>query len=177
VSEGFEQFVKVALEAEDLIVSGNLKFFVRRRTKNRQLQTHGYDVDLVGARRDKLVLASVKSFFGSKGVGEQGFDGIDDPLKSSKEQELYKMFNYPDVQEGIIKEASRQFGYTEDLIELRLYVGRFKNARAQKIITEHLLNPPEGLRPAKVFGIEEIAELVLAVLNKRHISMTQWYRH
>jgi hypothetical protein len=76
--EGFEHLVKVALETEDLIVAGNLKFYVQRRTKKLtiELQTHGYEVDLVGARRDKLVLASVKSWFGSKGVNCQGFKGI-----------------------------------------------------------------------------------------------------
>ena len=68
--EGFEHLVKVALEADKYVVSGNLKFPVRMRTKKKihdEWQTHGYEVDLVGAKQDSLVLASVKSFFGSRG--------------------------------------------------------------------------------------------------------------
>ncbi|MFL5826734.1 MAG: hypothetical protein ACJ76V_09445, partial [Thermoleophilaceae bacterium] len=34
----------------------------------KEMQTHGYEVDLVAARADRLVLATVKSFFGSRGV-------------------------------------------------------------------------------------------------------------
>ncbi len=66
--EGFEHLVKVALEAEQFIVSANLKFPVTMRTRKKdweEEQTHGYEVDLVGARRNLLVLASVKSYFGS----------------------------------------------------------------------------------------------------------------
>ncbi len=32
------------------------------------VQTHGYEVDLVGARSDRLVLATVQSYLGSRGV-------------------------------------------------------------------------------------------------------------
>jgi hypothetical protein len=69
--ESFEQFVAVAMEAEGLIVSEAVKFPVRRQTRKAlhdEVQTHGYEVDLVGARADRLVLATVKSFLGSRGV-------------------------------------------------------------------------------------------------------------
>src|SRR4051812_41927708 len=69
--ESFEQFVAVAMESEGLIVSEAIKFPVARQTKKAaypEIQTHGYEVDLVGARSDRLVLATVKSFFGSRGV-------------------------------------------------------------------------------------------------------------
>ncbi len=69
--ESFEQFLAVALEAEGLIVSEAVKFPVRRQTRkvlHDEVQTHGYQVDLVGARADRLVLATVKSFLGSRGV-------------------------------------------------------------------------------------------------------------
>lgn len=57
--EAFESFVALALETEGLVVSEALKFPVTRQTPS-GLQTHGYEVDLVGARADRLVLASVK---------------------------------------------------------------------------------------------------------------------
>lgn len=71
VVEAFEQFVALALENEGLVVSGALKFPVRVRTTKaayEEWQTHGFEVDLVGARSGRLVLATVKSFFGSRGV-------------------------------------------------------------------------------------------------------------
>jgi len=55
--ESFEQFVAVAMEAEGLIVSEAVKFPVRRQTRkvlHDEVQTHGYEVDLVGARADRL---------------------------------------------------------------------------------------------------------------------------
>ncbi len=69
--ESFEQFVAVAMEVEGLIVSEAVKFPVQRRTRKTihdEVQTHGYEVDLTGARADRLVLATVKSFLGSRGV-------------------------------------------------------------------------------------------------------------
>jgi len=69
--ESFESFVALALEDEGLVVSEAVKFRVKRRTaktSHEETQTHGFEVDLVGARADRLVLATVKSFFGSRGV-------------------------------------------------------------------------------------------------------------
>ncbi len=65
--ESFEHLCKVALEAEGFAVTSNAKFPVRRRTRRveyEEYQTHGYEIDLVGARGDGLVLAEVKSFLG-----------------------------------------------------------------------------------------------------------------
>ena len=101
--EGFEHVVKVALEAEHFIVSGNLKFPVRRPTRKAayaEAQEHGYEIDLVGARAEKLVLASVKSFFGSAGVTAAGFRGLSKPPKPKLEQR-YILFNEPNVQAGM----------------------------------------------------------------------------
>lgn len=56
--ESFEHLCKVALEAEDFVVTSNVKFFVRRQTRKKaypEYQTHGYEVDLVAARGDRLI--------------------------------------------------------------------------------------------------------------------------
>jgi hypothetical protein len=76
--EAFEAFVAVALESEGYVVSEAVKFPVTLQTKKAayaEIQTHGYEVDVVGARRDRLVLATVKSFFGSRGVAADHVDG------------------------------------------------------------------------------------------------------
>ena len=68
--ETFESFVALALEDEGLVVSESVKFPVRvptRRRDHAEEQTHGYEVDLVGACAERLVLASVKSYLGSRG--------------------------------------------------------------------------------------------------------------
>ena len=171
--EGFEHVVKVALEAEGLIVNGNLKFPVKRKTRktaNEEHQTHGYEVDLVGARRDKLVLASVKSFFGSQGVSTAGFCGLS--TKSHPKQErLYAFFNNPEIQQGVIEKACERFGYKPNQIELRLYVGKFKGAAqgaaARKAIASHLANPPDGLRPVTVLGLDDIVPKLFQLLQSK----------
>jgi hypothetical protein len=98
--EGYEHLVKVAMETEDLIVASNLKFPVKIRTNKKgrnEFQTHGYEVDLVGVRRDLLVLASVKSFFGSKGVRQEGFKGLVNTAQPTPRQrknfKRYILFN------------------------------------------------------------------------------------
>ena len=96
--EAFEQFVALDLEADGLVVSEAIKFPVTRRTRREdriENATHGYEVDLIGARSGLLVLATVKSFFGSRGVHVREVSGaggntrayallndIDAPLRS-----------------------------------------------------------------------------------------------
>ncbi len=51
--EAFEQFVALAMEAEGIVVSSAVKFDVQRTTAKAaytEKQTHGYEVDVVGAR-------------------------------------------------------------------------------------------------------------------------------
>jgi hypothetical protein len=93
--ESFEQLCRVAMEAEGFAVSGNIKFPVRRRTKKQsrvEYQTHGYEVDHVGARARELVLAEVKSYLGSRGVSRQGFRGLAYGRSRSRVS-LFKLFN------------------------------------------------------------------------------------
>ncbi|WLD14365.1 hypothetical protein [Planctellipticum variicoloris] len=167
--EGFEHVVKVALEAEQFIVAGNLKFPVKRQTRKaayEEMQEHGYEVDLVGARADKLVLASVKSYFGSHGVSEAGFCGLS-KTPHPKREKGYILFNEPDVQQKLIAAACNRFGYAPEQVELRLYVGKFRSPAAQQAITEHLAHPPAGLRPAQVIGLNEILDRVLSVAGPK----------
>jgi hypothetical protein len=93
--ESFESFVALALEAEGFVVSPAVKFPVRRRTRKaayRELQRHGYEVDLVAARRNQLVLATVKSFFGSAGVNA---DHVTGKKSNEKKRERYALLNDP----------------------------------------------------------------------------------
>jgi len=163
--EGFEHVVRGALEVENYIVQGNLKFPVKRATKQRTKQgkaveqTHGYEIDLVGARGDSLVLASVKSFFGSHGVSKVGFRAIADK-NDPKEQGLYRIINDEDLRDDIIDAAAKRFGYEPRQVEIRLYVGRFKPGHEDSI-RAYVSSIRAGIGPIRVFGIKEIVQPLL----------------
>jgi hypothetical protein len=173
--EGFEHLVKVALEAEDLIVSSNLKFpvtiHIKKKSGREEDQTHGYEVDLVGARRNLLVLASVKSFFGSTGVRQDGFKELakfDNPTaRQLTEFNLYRLFNDKQIREGVIAEAVKRFGYSPRQVALRLYVGKFQNNEAKADIKAYLGKMQAGKGPVKVFDLGEILNNLFKVLESK----------
>jgi hypothetical protein len=153
--EAFESVVALALEAERFVVSGAVKFRVKRRTAkavHEEVQTHGYEVDLVAARADLLVLATVKSFFGSRGVAADDVAGV------GRYSAHYKLLNDPVIREGVITAAADRYGYAEDRVRLRLYAGRF--AGPVRGIHEARIR---GLPGFEVFGPEEIASKLLVV--------------
>jgi hypothetical protein len=163
--ESFEHLCKVALEAERFVVTGNVKFFVRRKTRKKghpEYQEHGYEIDLVGARGDRLVLAEVKSYFGSRGVSRQGFRGLADETRRTH-YERFKLFNEPDLRAEVCELARKQFGYEPDRLELRMYVGNFARGHEQ-VVRAHLakLDPP-----VQVVGLGEIVDALLGLAEKR----------
>lgn len=159
--EAFESFVALALESEGLVVSEAVKFKIALQTKRRdrvEIQEHGYEVDLVAARADKLVLASVKSFFGSKGVQAKQVAG----LSGSSGDSGYKMLNRLEVREGILAEAAKTYGYSEDHVEFRLYVGHFSNIQQELETRQWCSSQIVGSGPIKVFSVDEIVGVVKA---------------
>jgi hypothetical protein len=120
--EAFEHLVKVMLETDGYVVTTNVKFPVDKHTKNGQIQKHGYEVDVVGARHGSLVLGSVKSFLGSHGVNVRGFKDISGH-DYHRDFGLYKLFNDSRLREDIFQKANEKYGYPVNQIELVLYVG------------------------------------------------------
>jgi hypothetical protein len=159
--EAFESFVALALETEGLVVSEAVKFKIALQTKKQgkvEFQEHGYEVDLVAARADKLVLASVKSFFGSQGVKAKEVSGQTGKAGDGG----YKMLNRPEVRDGILTEAAKTYGYRKDQIEFRLYVGHF-NSISQEIETRAWCDSQlVGAGPIKVVSVDEIVDVVKA---------------
>jgi hypothetical protein len=101
--EAFESFVAVSLESEGFVVSPAVKFPVALRTRRavyEEIQTHGYEVDLVAARADRLVLATVKSFFGSRGVVAEHVTGDTTAEPSRK---LYSLLSSKDIRSGVMR--------------------------------------------------------------------------
>lgn len=151
--ESFEHVCKVALEAEGFVVTTNVKFPVTRRTKKAsraEFQTHGYEVDLVGARTGELVLASVKSFFGSHGVSLAGLD-----------QSGYKLFNDVELRQEIVRASCERYGYAPDQVKLRIYVGRFA-PRSRDGVIAHFRE-----RDVAVWTPEQVAERVLRAAESK----------
>ncbi|XXY52848.1 hypothetical protein WME91_17115 [Sorangium sp. So ce269] len=162
--EAFEHVCRVALEAEGYAVSTNVKFYVVVPTKKKdrsESQRHGFEVDLVGANARSLILASVKSFFGSVGVQSASLSST----ASDDEKKRYRIFHDAHVQATIVDEACAKYGYSQQEVELRLYVGKFKagDESAVRNAVQSLVRPP--LR-SKVVGPDEILSGIEATLTK-----------
>jgi hypothetical protein len=163
--EAFEQFVAVALEDEGFVVSAGLKFVLRTKTRKKdrdEWQTHGYEVDLVGARCDQLVLASVKSFFGSAGVQAREVAGEGGDTKR------YRMLNDPLIRDGIVEAASKRFGYPKEHVSLRLYAGKFagKGGKDEAATRLWCASQRVGAGPIEVHTARQVVERVRAVALK-----------
>jgi hypothetical protein len=168
--EAFESFVALALEAERLVVSESIKFPVTRpvaKAARHEVQTHGYEVDLVGARADRLVLATVKSFFGSRGVASEDVTG---QTSNRVARGLYRLLNEPDVRDAVIEAAAERFGYQPSQVHLRLYVGRFAGptqGHHEKRIRDWCASQIAGAGPIEVFGVEDVVSKVRTAAAQR----------
>jgi hypothetical protein len=168
--EAFEQFVALDLEADRLVVSEAIKFPVTRQTHKTdhvEIQTHGYEVDLIGARSNLLVLATVKSFFGSKGVQAKEVMG-----KAGKTAG-YALLNDPVIRDGVVSAACDRYGYAPEQLQLRLYVGKFaSSARTaqETLIREWCSGQRIGGGPIEVRSLDNIIGRV------RQISSSTMYR-
>ncbi len=158
--EAFEQFVALAMETENLIVSGGHKFPVRlqtRKTMHAEFQTHGFEVDLIGARIDRLVLASVKSYFGSYGVAFHHLNG-----ESAQYAKRYTLLNDERVRGSVVRQAAERFGYEEAQVELRLYVGKFATGhedRCREWCSEQVV----AGKPIKIVPARDVVTIVKEV--------------
>jgi hypothetical protein len=157
--EAFESFVALTMEAEGLVVSEAVKFKVPvevikpNRTEN---QSHGYEVDLVGANTTRIVLATVKSFFGSNGVYADHVSGH----TTSTWRKAYALLNDDRVTDAVIKGVKERYGYTEHQIEFRLYAGNFaapKSGKHEKAVREWAATKILGSGPVKVYNVVEVA--------------------
>lgn len=167
--EAFEHVVKVYLEAQGYVVTSGAKFPVEKVVTKRdgriEHQTHGYEVDLVAARADRLLLGSVKSFFGSRGVTRQGFDGIADTRKDTHFGQ-YRMFNDEKVRSGIVTGACERFGYPTEAVRMVLFVGKFA-AADEAAIRKHLGDLIVGGGPVEVIGLGPIVAGLLRAMTER----------
>lgn len=165
--EAFEQFVALAMEQEGLVVSGALKFPVKVRTTKaayEEWQTHGFEVDLVGARSDRLVLATVKSFFGSRGVVAEHVRG---DSQNKVWNAKYAVINNPRIRDGVVAGAAARFGYSIEQVQLRLYVGRFAGVAHESEVRAWCASQTVGAGPISVVGAADVVDVVRAVASSK----------
>lgn len=151
--ESFESLVALAMQAENLAVSGPTKFKIKMLSNNQNqevYQTHGYEVDVIGMRQDKLVLASVKSFFGSGGVKGKELVG---------DNKGYKMLNNLALREKMVAEAASIYGYEIDQVEMRFYAGMFSKG-SEQIVRDWCETQIVGGGPIQVFNLIEVMDTV-----------------
>lgn len=165
--EAFEHIVKVFLESKGYIVTTNVKFPVKRRTRKKsriEYQVHGYEVDIVAAKSNSLLLGSVKSFFGSKGVSKQGFKGIADTSKKTQ-YDGYIIFNEPGIRQKILKIANERYGHQIKQIKFCLFVGKFAKGH-EDIIISHLNN-----NEIEVYTLQKVVDgLIEYAKSKTYIN-------
>lgn len=163
--EAFESFVAVALEYENYVVSSGIKLPVPVRvnpTAGPTEQVHGFEVDLVGARANGLVLATVKSYFGSTGVVSAHVMG--EPNAKPAARKLYRLLNDVDVREKVVAGAADRFGYAVSQVELRFYVGKFAGPTRgvhERRIRRWCSEQRVGAGEIKVIGVQQVVDAVL----------------
>jgi len=168
--EAFESFVALALESEGFVVSSSVKFPVRRRVRKKsrpEFQEHGYEVDLVAARSDGLILATVKSFLGSRGVAAEAVMG---ETADRRKAGMYRLLNDPVIRDGVVKAAGKRYGYKTGQIELRLYAGRFagrSGGEHERRIREWAAAQRVGAGPIGVVGLSEVVHKVRLAAEQR----------
>jgi hypothetical protein len=173
--EAFESFVAVALEADGFVVSSGVKFPVKiltgKATRD-EFQTHGFEVDLVAARSDRLILATVKSFCGSRGVAAEHVLG--ESLNRSAAVKRYAILNNREVRSKIVRLAARRYGYRTNQVELRFYVGRFAgrgSGNHEARIRAWAKTQRVGSGTIKVVDLNEVVEKVVEVArNTQYID-------
>lgn len=150
------------------MVSGGVKFRVKLPTRKAaylEEQTHGYEVDLVGARANRLVLASVKSAFGARGVVAEHVIGETPDEGASRR---YRLLNDEKVREAVVGAAADRYGYRPKQVQLRLYVGRFSGRKAgqhEQRVRAWAAEQHVGRGPIEVFGVHEVVEVVRGAAN------------
>lgn len=161
--EAFESFVAVALESEGFVVSEAVKFpvaLVTVKAAYAETQTHGFEVDLVAARSDRLVLATVKSFFGSQGVRA---DHVTDTTSTTPGRKLYRLLNDEIVRGAVIDRACERYGYNQSQVQLRLYVGKFAapvKGTHEESIRSWCADQVAGCGPIGVYGVKDVVAAV-----------------
>ena len=162
--ESFEAVVAAALEAENYVVSGpiTIKWFSEGEPKVKGQQPNRLEIDLVAARGDRLVLATVKSFFGSGGVYPK------DVIGKGRGASGYTMINDVKKRTELIELAAEKFGYKVKDVEVRLYAGKYAGLQGEQIIREWASKQILGGGPLQVVNALQLSQVLNALAQESH---------
>jgi hypothetical protein len=127
-------------------------------------KTHGYEVDLVGARADRLVLASVKSYLGSRGVVAEHVTG---ETSDERARKRYSLLKRREVRGPVIKAAAKRYGYRTSQVEPRLYVGKFSIGTHEEQVRRWASRQRVGAGPISVYGLADVVGVVRQAATPR----------
>ncbi len=162
--EAFEQFVAIYLEEQNYVVSSAVKFPFARQTGKQgrvEIQTHGYEVDLIAARADHLILATVKSYLGSRGVVADHVIGSSDNTRANK---LYVILNDNEIRRSIVRQAAKRYGYNYNQVQLGLFVGRFSGPTVgdhERRVRAWCNRQRVGTSPILVLSLSDMVDTVI----------------
>lgn len=114
-----------------------------RKAAYEEVQPHGYEVDLAAARADRLVLA----------------DHVTGETTNERARKLYLLLNDPAVRTRVVSSAADRYGYRDDQVQLRLYVGRFAapvKGHHEARIHEWAAAQGAGQGPIEVIGLDQV---------------------
>ena len=162
--ESFEAVVAAALEAENYVVSGpiTIKWFSPGQPKVKGQQPNRLEIDLVAARGDRLVLATVKSFFGSGGVYPN------DVMGKGRGASGYTMINDKKKRTELIALAAEKFGYQVKEVEVRLYAGKYAGLSGEQEIREWASKQILGGGPLQVVNALQLSQVINALAQESH---------
>ena len=162
--ESFVAVVAAALEAENYVVSGpiTIKWFSKGEPKVKGQQPNRLEIDLVAARGDRLVLATVKSFFGSGGVFPK------DVIGQGSGASGYTMINDVKKRAELIELAAEKFGYKVKDVEVRLYAGKYAGLNGENEIREWAAKQILGGGPLQVVNALQLSQVINALAQESH---------
>lgn len=162
--ESFEAVVATALEAENYVVSGpvTIKWFSPGHPKEKGEQPNRLEIDLVAARGDRLVLATVKSFFGSRGVIPQEVMG------KGRGASGYTMINDKKKRTELIALAAEKYGYAVKDIEVRLYAGKFAGKDGEQTVRDWASKQILGGGVLQVINALQLSQVIQALAKESH---------
>ena len=162
--ESFEAVVATALEAENYVVTGpiTIKWFSPGHPKAKGEQPNRLEIDLVAARGDRLVLATVKSFFGSGGVYPN------DVMGTGRGASGYTMINDVKKRAELIELVAEKYGYEVKEVEVRLYAGKFAGIQGEQIIRDWASMQVLGGGVLQVVNSLQLSKVIFALAKESH---------
>ncbi len=166
MEEATEHLVKLYLEAKGYLVTSNKKVKIPQTIQTKrglQEQLTAFEVDIVGIhpRTGDRVVADVKSYFGSQGLGPRHF--IELIGQPSRDQKRMRMYNDEEFAKQLFANLEEEYGAG---FRIELYIGKIKKGDEQKVL-DYLGTHRVAGREVKVVRFEQVMRDLLAYVRRQ----------